>query len=402
MHSPLDPPDLSIEATLEGPVGKRKTIWMAVDTGSSFSVVPQTLLGDLGVGEAGTVTLDALGRPALFHVGVVPRVSLGELTIERLVVGGGAMPPNVRDHGVLGGSTLYQAPWEISWDRGTVTFNATPWPPEANVWSLPLLPTKDQTIEIEVGLNNVPVRMFVDTGATFSTVERRVAEQLGLPAASAGPSGLTGLGGSLPTTGRVVLADLQLGSRTLEGQVFAEVDTDHPLLGLSALAAYDLQILPRRISFKPRNPDMRATAAERIGRWPWMPACPDPGCVRGYVEGSSDAARIVFEFEAEFPRPVEIVFGCAESAEPDWLKPWGLRTDLGTPYRHVRLEIDEARVENEENVRPIAADSLAVANIDEQLLLPNGRPCRDLRPLDVSPVRDVGLPANGRRVTFLP
>src|SRR4029077_1627444 len=118
------------------------------------------------------------------------------------------------------------------------------------------------------------------------------------------------------------------------------------VLGLPALAAYDLQIFPgRRLLFKPRDPDMRATAAVRISRWPWMPACHWVGCVQAHVDGDfkdrdkHKVDRIVFEIEAPLPRSASIIFGCADTAEPDWLLPSQVRTGLGPPYRHLRLDL---------------------------------------------------------------
>jgi Aspartyl protease len=325
------------------------------------------------------------------------------LVLERLVVAVGTMPPDRHDHGILGGSTLYQVPWEISWDRGTVTLNATTWPDRGEVSSLPLYPNDAHAVEIDGALNGVPLRMVVDTGATFSVIPQRLAERLALHDVPLTLAGLTGAGGPFQTTGRMAIADLSLGSRKLPGQVFVETnDGSQPVLGLSALAYYDLQIQALRISFKARNPDMRATAMARIGRWPWMPTCRDPGCVRGHVQGSGDGAQIVFEFEADLPRPVEILFGCAEGTEPDWLKPWGLQTGRGPPYRHVRFEIDEARVEMERSLSPMTASSFRIANIEKLLVRPNGEPCRELLPLDVAPVRDAGLPPSGYGLALLP
>jgi hypothetical protein len=181
-------------------------------------------------------------------------------------------------------------------------------------------------------------------------------------------------------------ADLEIGASKLQGQIFHAVETgEQMLLGLSALAAFELQVFPgERVLFRPRARDLRATAAARVRRWPWMPPCAAAvGCVRATIEGEGKDARVAFDVDASLPRPVRVLLGCAGGAAPDWIQPFGLQDDAA-PLHHVELELrgDIPR-----------AFSYPVPDIEAQLVSPDGRRCRALAVLDVMP-----LPPDGRRV----
>jgi len=395
MHDPLVMPDLAVEATLEGPSGKRKTIWMEVDTGATISAVPDGLLMDLGLPFTGHDIVGTGGGDTTIPLASLPRLFLGGLTVERLQIGGISFPI-----GVLGTSVLERAPWEISWDRGTVTFNATSWPEGGDIGSARLIPIEGRTYAIDVRLNDLPMRMTVDTGSMFSIVPRKLALRGGLTAIAFDAGGYETAGGAGPTTGRVVVGDLRIGPLNLGRQVFVETDGDTPaVLGRPALAAYDLQILPgERLLFKPREPDMRATAAARIARWSWMPACHSVGCVQAHADGDPNdkgkrkVDRVVFEIEAPLPRPVSIVFGCADRAEVDWLLPEPLRVGLGPPYRHLGLNLRKG--ERDPVIQP-------VKQLD-QLLGEKEVACRYLAVLDVVPMPETEPPQDKVRVWLMP
>ena len=221
----------------------------------------------------------------------------------------------------------YRAPQEISWgpQHGHVQ-RRKPGPKGCGASSHPTDPHRGAggslstpgSIACRCGWWSTRARSILTiprTTATRSGLFCRVARRDRLEVGAAG--------GSLPATGRLLVGDLEIGSRILRGQAFVETeDGQYPTLGLPALTSYDLQIFPgRRLFLRSRNPDMRATAAARVGRWPWMPSCRLVGCARAYVEGTGDDGRIIFEIEAVPPRPVSILFACREITEADRVRP---------------------------------------------------------------------------------
>lgn len=392
IRDPLEEPDLAVEATLEGEGGSRKTIWMNLDTGTSQSAIPASLLQDLQLPEFGADSWRTPGGPVHVRVASLPRLVLATLAVERLRVGAMPMPFDRRDWGLLGNSVLDQSPCEISWDRGTVTLNATPWPEEGGVRSWPLA-RGHRTDFINVRINGIPVQMTLDTGAMVSTIPKNLAARIGLVRHAVHQKELIVGAGALPAAA-VFVADLEIGQAKLEGQLFVETENDgFAALGLPVLSSYELQILPRsQLLFKPRNPDMRATAAERVHRWPWMPSCQAVGCVRAHVDGGGAGGRVVLEFEAALPRPVAILFGCAESIEPDRVIPWGLLTKTEPPFHHLRAEVEGEFAQG--------AVSVPTPDIDRLLVTPNGGACHQMTVLDVVPVLESKRHPNEARVVL--
>jgi aspartyl protease len=394
MRDPLEQPDLAVVATLEGHGGKRRTIWMRVDTGATHSTIPAGLLRELGLTELGTTKIRGVHGLLIVPVASLPRLFLGAMAVERVPVLGLTFPSELREHGVLGQSVLDQAPWEISWDRATITWNATPWTDGGDVTAWPLVRGDHGFDFIDARINGVAIRMELDTGGTVSAIPKNLAAAIGLVPHPA-PNFVSRTIHGERAIGPVFVADLEIGSSNLPRQFFSE---DPPgafgRVGLASLVSYEVQIFPgSRLLIRPRNPDMRATAAMRIRRWPWMPSCRSAGCFRGYLEGSGEGGRIIFEPEATLPHPVAILFGCAEVSDPDWVRPHVLRGEPEPPFRHVRLELMPG---------DYRAISLSLPDVEKVLVLPSGQRCRELTALDVFPLRDLAQLPEKVRLSLLP
>jgi len=395
MRDPLDGPDPAVEATLEGPDGARATLWMAADSGASTCTIPTDLLDRLKLVPIRAAAVRSWGGPAAARVAWLPRLILGGLTVEQAQVAGLTLPSVAGDRGVLGNSVLDSAPWEISWDRGTVTLNATPWPEGGDVRSWPLS-RRDGVDVIDVRINGFPTRMLLDTGASISTIPTNLAAGMGLGVGTTLTGELVAFAGRF-SGAQAFVADLEIGSMKLDGQVFAATEAgERGVLGLNALASFEVQVLPgRRLLMRPRGQDLRATAATRVGRWAWMPSCASTGCVRARVEGSGGGGRVEVTFEAPLPRPVEVLFGCGQRREPEPPGALAARRLIGgtdPALHHLALQVNAPGTE---------PASYPAPDIDRQLLQPDGRPCRQLVVLDVAPLASTQLrPREGKLFAF--
>lgn len=392
MLDAIELPDPSVEITLGGRGGTRKVIWMLPDTGSTGTMIPAELSRDLQLTRVGALPITGVGGKVSAAIFLLPQMLLGAVIVERLPVAALTLSGEFHDAGVLGMSVLDMAPWEISWDRGTITLNATPWPVGGEVRSWPLMRGADRDDFVDVRVNGFPIRMVLDTGSTSSMIPKDIAARAGLVPDHMSEMRLMHAAGVSPLR-PVLVADLEIGSSKLQKQFFQQVETgEDALLGLDALTSYELQIIPgSRLLAKPRNPDMRATAAARVRRWPWMPSCRVVGCVRGYVEGNGEGGRIIFEFEAALPRGAELLFGCADGDDADWVIPRGLIAKEEPPFRHVVLLTNRG-----------ATQLFWVPNVDQQLVRANGKPCRELTVLDVAPLRQSELGRTVSRAVLRP
>jgi hypothetical protein len=203
---------------------------------------------------------------------------------------------------------LGHAPWEIDWDRGTLTLGATPWPEAPDVIVVPLRRRWGGQDIVTVQVDGHPVEMILDTGTDVSVIPADIAREAGLSVHAAHSwNRATGK----ETSGDVVLGPLRLGR--IEFMSFPEDRFGYGLLGLDVLSRYRIQVVPgERLALRPRG-DSWESARERIARWPWTRACPSLGCLRARAEPAGDNARLVFSFEVDVPRPVALLLGCREA-----------------------------------------------------------------------------------------
>jgi hypothetical protein len=377
MRDPLFGPDLAVQATVLGPGGKRARLWTILDTGSSRAMIPPHVATDLGLVPRWRTTIQSFHEVENVPVAMV-HLTLGELAIDRVAAAIRLMSSKEPERGLLGDSVLGHAPWEISWDRGTVTLGAGPWADTAASRSLAMHHIGPGLDEVVVHINGRPLRMVFDTGAAFSVIPERLALLMELGTRPYEGASARGVSGDVGIT-RILVGDLEIAGWKLPDHLFAATRTgDHPLLGLDVLARFELLIVPReRVQLRPRTADLRTTAAARIRRWPWMPSCSSPGCVRGRIEGNGPGGRIELELEVPVTDPIEIILGCGDRAEPELPVPFHrLGKQFEPPGHHLELAV---RVASQGRL------SVAAPDPDRRLTLPQGGGCRQLTVLDLRP-----------------
>ena len=158
------------------------------------------------------------------------------------------------------------------------------------------------------------------------------------------------------------------------------------------LAAFDVQVFPgKRLLLRPRARDQRSTAAARVRRWPWLPACEAVGCVSARVMGAGNDARVDVVLEAALPGPVRILLGCSEGQGPDrfLVDPGDEQT---SSYHHVIVELPG------EIPRSF---SYPTPNIEGTLSGSDGQRCHALTVLDVAPFAPLDRPGNEARLSLV-
>jgi Aspartyl protease len=208
--------------------------------------------------------------------------------------------------GILGQGILGNAPWEIDWDRGTLTLGVTPWPEGAGVIVVPLRRLWGFDI-VTVQVDGHSVELALDTGSSASVIPADTARGAGLIVHAVDqPYHPTGK----EISGDVVLGPLRLGH--IDFWSYPHL-WGYGVLGLDVLSRYRIQVVPgERLALRPRG-DSWESAKERIARWPWTRACPSLGCLKARAEPVGDDARLVFSFEVDVPRPVELLLGCRKA-----------------------------------------------------------------------------------------
>jgi predicted aspartyl protease len=264
IRDPLRRPDLSVEASIAGPAGRREQLWMIVDSGATGVSVPLNVEQELGLRDVGQANVAALGGDGIAErVFVAPGLAVGGLAVSDVLV-----TASPRQVAVLGQSILRHAPWEVAWDRGTLTLGAAPWDDSPEVYAVPLHGTRFFCDEVEARVDGRPVRMLLDTGALVSTIPDDVGASLGLPARPFHGAGMRGAAGAVPVD-RAYVATLELGALIVPGHAFAALKAGAPaLLGRDILSRFDFQVLPGRRLLLRRRGDLRGSAAGRIARWP--------------------------------------------------------------------------------------------------------------------------------------
>ncbi len=95
--------------------------------------------------------------------GLLSSLALGDLVVRDVSVRATRLDPGKFGSGILGQAILGHAPWEIDWDRGTVTLGATPWPDAPDVIVVPLRRTWAWDV-VTVQVDWHTVDMILDTG----------------------------------------------------------------------------------------------------------------------------------------------------------------------------------------------------------------------------------------------
>jgi hypothetical protein len=289
IRDPLHPAShVIVAARARGADGREAPMLALIDSGASEALLPEMVARSLGLRELGRTRGAVVGPKAAIN-GIVqlPQLVLGDLVVRQIFAG--TFPGIVA---LVGQSVLRHAPWEISWDRGTVTLGAAPWATAADVTALPLFRQRRFPLdEVEVRLNDRPFRILLDIGAAVSAMPADVATSLGLTSA------------------------LQLGPTVVAAQFLELPAGNEAVLGLDVLSRFNLLVIPgQRLFLRPRG-DLRATAAARIGRWGSLPACATPGCVRAKVTPLGRNGQLELDVEAELPGSLRMILGCAERAE---------------------------------------------------------------------------------------
>jgi predicted aspartyl protease len=328
IRDPLRFPELSVDAHVTGTNARQAPIWMLVDSGASEVFLPAKLSESLGLPKLGRV------RPLVFGptkttgmtVARVPVLALGDLAVRQLLVGAIEGNP-LAVGGILGESVLRHAPWEISWDRGTLTLGARYWADEPGVTPLPLhRMERYPTDEIEVCVNGQPVKMLLDTGASASALPEDVATSLGLSYEQVPALPLfVGMGGAINVS-RLYTGRLEIGGTQIAEQAFIGLPAHRPaVLGIDVLSRFDLLVVPGQRALLRARGDLRTTAAARIGRWAWIPkTCVSAGCLQARI----DAEEMTLTLEAKLPGAVELLLGCAAPAAASPFQPVDVREAL--------------------------------------------------------------------------
>jgi predicted aspartyl protease len=336
IRDPLEGRELSVPAQVTGKDARQAPLWMLVDSGASEVFLPAELARLVGLHEVEHGRSIGFGRAAsaAMTVALLPELTLGDLRIRQLMVG-----TNPHDattiRGAVGQSVLRHAPWEISWDRGTVTLDARPWPSEPGVSAMPLERSERfPTDEILVRINGQPVKMLLDTGASTSTLPEDVATSLGLPAESFPPlPAIVGVGGAVRVE-HLYTGSLAIGGTEIADQTFFGVPAHQPaVIGLDVLSRFNLLIIPGQRLLLTARGDLRTTAAARVGRWAWIPkSCASPGCLQARI----DREGLQLVAEAQLPFTVEVLLGCAA---PEAASPFPA-PDSGQVIRRLRKALD--------------------------------------------------------------
>jgi hypothetical protein len=376
IRDPIIGPTPSVLVTLPGRDGPWSA-WMYVDSGVPYgAILPSASVARIEPHYADRFVLPILlfQRPVqIGREGLLSSLALGDLLVRDVPVFVTDLDDPLFRPGILGRGILDHAPWEIDWDRGTLTLGATPWPDGPETIVVPLRRSWLQEV-VTVEVDGHRVEMILDTGMPLSVIPADTARTAGLSVHEMAPKSSPG--------GKVTSGDAALGPLRLGHIDFKSVPHDCPgygLLGLDVLSRYRIQVVPgERLALRPRG-DTWQSAPERVARWPWARACRSVGCLRAGIEPAGNDARLVFSFEADLPYPVTLVLGCREvDAVGSRLPSVWERLTSGRnsgPMNHIHLRVPSAMKDH--TLEAMVSDG-------GQWLSRTG--CRDISVLDVVPI----------------
>jgi gag-polyprotein putative aspartyl protease len=312
IRDPLLRPDPSVLVTLPGGEGPW-SVWMYPDSGVPMvgALLSPALVARLGPHYSDwCVTLVAFGFAPweVGRMGLLSSLALGDLVVRDVPATVVRLNRATNASGILGQGILGHAPWEIDWDRGTLTLGATPWPEGHDVIVVPLRRRWSQDI-VTLQVDGHPIELALDTGAPVSMIAADTARDAGLSEHVVDRR----IHSAKAVSGDASLGPLGLGR--IDFVSFHHSLPAHGVLGLDVLSRYRIQVVPgERLALRPRG-DPWDSAPERIARWLWTRACPTPGCLRAHLEPVGDDVRLVFSFEVDVPQPVALLLGC-RAADP--------------------------------------------------------------------------------------
>jgi hypothetical protein len=323
---PIQDPLFGRQPRVEGTLpGEPQSLWMQVDTCSEDVQMLEPLFHRLGRNP--TTERNMRGWPD--PTAVLPRLDLGDLTLRDVVM-------HPRGSGV-GQSVLSHRPWEIDWDRGTLTLDVPPWP-EGTAGAVRVPLRRSGYLDfVELRAGGKAVDMALCTGSPVSYLPLG-ADYRGL---SCDPFDYDVPEDSRACTGEASLGDFPIGRHRFLvhwqggtpppgvvrgiGLAFSSWPEEVGQLGLDVLALYRVRVVPgREMWLQPRLADVRQGVAERVSRWSWTRGCTQPGCVRAdlevrpaqRLEEQDPQLTFVLQLERPYPGPVTLVFACGPSNQP--------------------------------------------------------------------------------------
>src|SRR5262249_54453402 len=156
------------------PGGERPwSTWMYVDSGVPWSVLlPPVSVARLGPHYADwCVTVVPFGFKSwqVGSLGLLSSLTLGDLMVRDVPVTVTRLDGAMSRPGYLGQGILDHAPWEIDWDRGTLTLGATPWPEGPDMIVVPLRRRLGKDM-VTVQVDGHPIELELDTGSSLSVI----------------------------------------------------------------------------------------------------------------------------------------------------------------------------------------------------------------------------------------
>jgi hypothetical protein len=388
IRDPLLGPSLEIEAKLftnSDEAARTIETWIAIDSGASYPTLPEAMAERLRLERLRGVRFKVSAHGSRTYdkqAVLLPVLEMGGLPVRSVLSSVAGDTP------LVGESVLAHAPWEIDWDRGTLTLGAPVWPDDTpGVIAVALRhdgPSDTDVATLSVGGH--PFDVLLDTGAVMS----------GLPPSAGNHLPGRAFEATMPFRGalevipvrRQFYGEAKLGPASLGTRGFAEIggraDTVG-VLGLDLLAHYRVEVIPgKRLLLRPRQ-DLWQTGRERIGRWAWTKECPHLGCVRAEIEPAGAEAWLTLEFDRPFSRPMTMVLGCDGDAAAliSTSEIWAQGGQMRGEFHHIVARIDAGAV----------GIVTATVRLGGSLWFARPTACRELSVLDVVPMPDAERPS---------
>ncbi len=315
LFAPLTSRSLVVMAKLRNDDAQR-TVLMIVDSGAAYSTIPLKALKELGstvVKSKRMRVIGASGKSSPWTGGLVDSVEVGDLTLQ-------GVPFMAAEVHILGNDVLARHPWSVDIDRGVVRVGEQGWKPE-QVLSLPRI--KGRTHPVNVTIDGKDVRMILDTGAQYTSIDAVTGRALELPkiklAKSKRMRGVySGYNVHQVFQGHVRLGELDLGPTTImpllsmrHGGMFNQKTVG--LLGLDLLRQrrFVIDADASTIGFSPRE-SVLDTVTARISRWSWIGACDGkPACIDVEVTHVAEGEfQLVLRTAEPYDLPQVYQFAC--------------------------------------------------------------------------------------------